>query len=119
MPNPVVHFEIQTKDAVRCQKFFADLFGWHVDANNPMNYGIIDTHDEGINGGIGQTDGPNMVTFYVQVDDIQAYLDRAESLGGKAILPETVIPDMVTLALFSDIEGNTVGLVKSEQPAEG
>jgi predicted enzyme related to lactoylglutathione lyase len=29
-------------------------------------------------------------------------------------MPITEIPGMVTLAMFSDTEGNTIGLVKSE-----
>ena len=119
MPNPVVHFEIQTQNPERCQKFFADLFSWHVDTSNPMNYGFVDTHDEGINGGIGATgSGENMVTVYVQVDDIQAYLDKAESLGGKTVVPVTEIPSAVTLAIFSDPDGNRVGLVLADRPGE-
>ena len=115
MPNPVVHFEIQTQEPGKVQKFFADLFDWHVDANNPMKYGIVDTHAGGISGGIGPAQGANQVTFYVEVDDLQAYLDKAESLGGKTLVPPTVIPDMVTFAMFADPQGDTVGLVKSEE----
>ena len=46
MPNPVVHFEIQSNMAEKLQPFYTDLFGWHIDANNPMNYGMVDTHAE-------------------------------------------------------------------------
>ena len=46
------------------------------------------------------------------MDDLQAYLDKAESLGGKTVMPPTEIPDIVTLAIFSDLEGNVVGMVK-------
>ena len=103
MPNPGVHFEIQATDGKVAQEFYAKLFDWHVDSSNPMNYGLVDTHTgEGIGGGITGTDGPNQVTVYVQVDDLQAYLDKAESLGGKTMLPPTVIPGMVTLAQFLD-----------------
>ena len=116
MPNPVVHFEIQTQEPEKVQKFFADLFDWHVDADNPISYGIVDTHAGGINGGIGPAQGANQVTFYVEVDDLQAYLDKAESLGGKTLMPPTVIPGMVTLAMFADPQGNTVGMVKSGEP---
>jgi hypothetical protein len=28
-------------------------------------------------------------------------------------MPRTVIPDMITMALFSDLDGNTVGLVEA------
>ena len=114
MANPVVHFELIGKDAAALQKFYGDLFGWRVDANNPMNYGVIDTGGGGINGGIaGGEQASN--AFYIEVDDPQAYLDRIEAAGGKTIVPVTVIPGMVTFAQFSDPEGNVVGLVKSEE----
>lgn len=115
MPNPVVHFEVQSADAGKAQKFFGDLFGWHVDANNPMSYGIVDTHTEGkgIGGGIGPAQGSPQVTFYVEVDDINAYVKKAEGLGAKTVMPRTVIPEMITLAMFSDLDGNTVGLVEA------
>ena len=62
MPNPVVHWEIHTKEAEKCQEFLAKLFEWHIDKNNPMDYGFVDTHAEGgINGGISPTEGPNQV----------------------------------------------------------
>ena len=119
MPNPVVHFEIQTSNAEKVQEFYRNLFDWHVDTSNPMEYGIVDTHTErGINGGIGGTgpaDHPNRVTFYVEVDDLEASLNKAQELGGKTMMPVTVIPNMATFALFSDPEGNVVGLVKSEE----
>lgn len=114
MPNPVVHFEINGKDGKKLQNFYATLFEWHVDANNPMNYGMVDTHAGGINGGVVQADQAGVAVF-VEVDDLQAYLNKVERLGGKTVMPITVIPDMVTLAMFSDPEGNIVGLVKSEQ----
>ena len=118
MPNPVVHFEVQSKDGAKAQKFFADLFGWHVDANNPMDYGMVDTHTEGngINGGITATEGSPGLTFYVEVDDINAYLSKAEGLGAKTIMPRTEIPQTVTMALFSDLDGNTIGLVEPGTP---
>ena len=39
MPNPVTHFEISAKDQAKITEFYSRLFGWTVDANNPMNYG--------------------------------------------------------------------------------
>ena len=52
------------------------------------------------------------MTFYAQVDDLQAYLDKAEQLGGMTVMPPTEIPNVVTLAMFSDPEGNIIGMVK-------
>ena len=42
MVRPVVHFEIHGKDAKKLQEFYASLFGWKIDANNPMNYGMVE-----------------------------------------------------------------------------
>jgi hypothetical protein len=58
-------------------------------------------------------EGNGHVTFYVGVDDPQSYLDKAESLGGKTVMPVTEIPNMVTFALFADPEGHMVGVVKN------
>jgi len=120
MAAPVVHWEINARDANRAKEFYSSLFGWKINSNNPMNYGIVNTGSKlGANGGIGQTSGTTpapTVTFYVQVKDLQAYLNKAESLGGRTVMPPTEIPGMVTLAMFSDPEGNTIGLVKPMQP---
>ena len=64
----------------------------------------------GIPGGIGQApDGhPGHVIFYVSVDDIDAALAKAESLGGKAEMGPMEIP-AGRIAHFSDPEGHTVG----------
>ena len=115
MPNPVVHFEITGKDGKALQEFYGKLFDWHVDADNPMGYGMVDTHAGGINGGISASeDGMSQVTIYIEVDDPDVFLKKVESMGGKTVVPTTVIPDMVTFALFSDPEGHVVGLVKSD-----
>ena len=80
-----------------------------------MGYGMVDTHDKGINGGIAEAQGPQQVVFYVEVDDLQAYLDKAEGLGGSTVVPVTEVPGIVTFAMFNDTEGNTIGLVKGEE----
>lgn len=115
MPNPIVHFEISGKDPKQLQSFYGSLFDWKVDANNEWNYGMVDTETPGtgIAGGIGGAmDGQSRVTVYTQVPDLQAYLDKAEKLGGKTIMPPTEIPGAVTMAMFTDPEGNVMGMVK-------
>jgi len=118
MGRPVVHFEITGKDAKKLHDFYGSLFDWQIEADNPMNYGLVDTRSERttIGGGIGSGDGPSQVTFYIEVDDPQAYLNKIEAKGGRTIVPVTEIPGMVTFAQFADPEGNVVGLVKEEQP---
>lgn len=114
MPNPVVHFEIMARgDRARSQKFYSDLFEWHVQPEDEMNYGVVDTHAEGgIGGGISGDGAYSGVTVYVQVDDLQKFLDKAESLGGKTVMPPMEVPGVVTLAMFSDPEGNVIGMIQ-------
>jgi predicted enzyme related to lactoylglutathione lyase len=52
------------------------------------------------------------VTFYVETPDITATLADVERLGGRVVLPRTVMPD-VTLGIFEDAEGHTIGLVEA------
>ena len=69
---------------------------------------------QGIEGGIsGESQNPGE-TIYAEVDDPQKYLDLAESLGGKVVMPVTDM-GMVTYGLFTDPEGHLVGVVKAEE----
>jgi len=114
MGNPVIHFEVLGPDGPELQAFYSEVFGWKVDTNNPMDYGVVDNGGEGINGGIaGSPDGTSHATFYVQVDDPQAALDDIEQRGGQVLMPVSEIPGGPTIALFTDPAGNRVGLVKT------
>ena len=69
MPNPVVHFEVLGSDGPALQAFYSKAFDWQIDADNPMNYGLVDNADEGIGGGIAareSADDPG-VMFYIEV----------------------------------------------------
>jgi predicted enzyme related to lactoylglutathione lyase len=111
MPNPVTHWETLGKKGKKLQDYYAGLFGWHIDANNPMDYGMVDTHaGKGANGGVGPSDQGPLVTVYVEVDDVQTYLDKAVKMGGKVVVPLTTVPGQVTFAHFADPEGNVIGL---------
>lgn len=113
MPNPVVHFEITGENGKALQGFYSQLFDWRIDANNPMDYGMVDTQsNEGIPGGIGPSPGPNQVTFYVQVADLQATLDAVERLGGKTLMGPDEVPGGPKIAQFADPEGNVIGLIQ-------
>jgi predicted enzyme related to lactoylglutathione lyase len=114
MGQPVVHFEVSGPDAGALQSFYADLFDWKINADNPMNYGMVEAEEGGIAGGVGPNPpgAENHLTFYVEVDDLQAALDRAEQLGGKPATPPMDVPGGPSIAHFVDPAGNFVGLVK-------
>ena len=114
MGAPVIWFEVNSANSAKLRDFYSKLFDWKTEHIGQPDYSIINTGVEGgIGGGIGQAQGPNQVTFYIAVDDLQATLDAIEKAGGKTVMPVTVIPDMVTLAQFADPDGNIIGLVKA------
>jgi predicted enzyme related to lactoylglutathione lyase len=43
MPNPITQFQIISKSPGETARFYSSLFGWTVDANNPLGYRRIDT----------------------------------------------------------------------------
>ena len=115
MANPVAWFEVSGPDAGGLQRFYAELFGWAIDASNEMGYGMVAAQEGGIPGGVGPSpDGSSQVTFYVSVPDLQAALDRAEQLGGKIVTPPMQVPDGPMLAYFTDPAGNRIGLMKGQ-----
>jgi predicted enzyme related to lactoylglutathione lyase len=48
----------------------------------------------------------------VNVDDVQAKLDEAEKLGAKTMVPPMQVPEGPEIALFTDPDGNLIGLAK-------
>ena len=121
MGQPVVHFEIVGKDMDTLHRYYSDLFGWEISADNPMSYGIVaregNTNPDGvgIGGGIGAgPEGyPGHVTFYVEVQDVEASLAQAESLGGSRMMGPEQVMEGVEIGLFTDPEGHLVGVVKA------
>jgi len=113
MGNPIVHWEIAGENREKLQGFYGSLFDWEIEDMPAMNYGMVKTGVEP-GGGIAGTEGkmPPYLTVYVQVDDLQASLDKAVELGAKALVPPTPIPNIGSFAMFSDPEGNVVGIFK-------
>ena len=117
MAAPVVRFEIMGGKGYQLEEFYKELFGWKIDSNNPMKYGMVDTGSPGgINGGVGTSqDGSNRVSVYIEVEDLDTTLAKAEKLGGKTILPPSQVPGGSKLAMFADPAGNVAGLLLSRE----
>jgi predicted enzyme related to lactoylglutathione lyase len=122
MGNPVVHWELMSKEPEKVAKFYAKLFDWKIDHRPEFNYRIVDTGAQGgmagINGGIVKPDKPgpwpgNML-FYILVDDLAAYRTKVVAAGGKICVEEHKVPGMGKFALFTDPEGRMMGLWKAK-----
>jgi predicted enzyme related to lactoylglutathione lyase len=119
MGQPVVHFEVVGTDGDKLRSYYSELFGWEIDANNPMKYGVVQREGNvnedgvGIGGGVGT--GPEgyagHVTFYVQVPDVEDALAKAQSLGGTRMMGPDEVMEGLVIGLFQDPEGHTVGVV--------
>jgi uncharacterized protein len=121
MGQPVIHFEVTGKDGDNLVRFYSELFGWEMDADNPLKYGVVSREGNtnadgvGIGGGVGaaQPGSPGSVTFYVEVPDIAATLEQAESLGGAKVYGPAPVPGTdAVLGQFTDPEGRAIGLMQ-------
>ncbi len=120
MGQPVVHFEVIGQDGDKLRSYYSELFGWEIDADNPMRYGIVhregNVNADGVGIGGGVAGGPQgyggHVTFYVEVPDVEASLAQAESLGGTRIFGPDEIMEGLVIGQFSDPEGHVIGLVE-------
>ena len=118
MGNPVVHWELMSKNPEKVSDFYAKLFGWNVKHMPEVNYRVVETGGEGgINGGIVKPDRegpwPGNMLFYILVDDLAPYRKKIAAAGGKIHVEEQEVPGMGWLSLFTDPEGRMMGLWKA------
>ena len=116
MANPVTHFEVIGKDGKKLQEFYGEVFSWKINADNPMNYGMVSSEGgEGIGGGIGAGPGGQDVgvTFYIEVANLEDTLKKIEQKGGKTIMSPDDVPGGPRLAQFTDPEGHRIGLIEA------
>jgi predicted enzyme related to lactoylglutathione lyase len=114
MPNPVVHFEIGCRDTAASANFYSHLFGWTSQQMGPALMINTGSPQQGIPGhftALGH-EPYHYTIFYVQVDDIDAALAKAESMGGKTRVPKVDIPGYGSFAWFDDPDSNVIGLWK-------
>jgi uncharacterized protein len=112
MGDPVMNFEINSADPAKAKRFYSSVLGWKMN-DVPNNYTFVDTDagGKGIGGGIGPLRGARpFVTVYIVVRDLDATLKKATSAGGKVVFPATKVGPTTTIALFSDPDGNVIGL---------
>ncbi|HZQ35003.1 MAG TPA: VOC family protein [Dehalococcoidia bacterium] len=110
--RPVVHWEIQARDAEQQRAFYSQLFNWEIGEGPVMRIPPgVGGPEPGPAGHIRQGEHPG-VSLYVQVRDLRASLAKAEQLGGKAVSQPFDIPQGPTIAHITDPEGNHLVLVQ-------
>lgn len=123
MGQPVVHFEVIGQDPEKLRGYYGALFEWEFDTSarvaatvsEPMNYGFVQRNTTsdgtGIPGGVGGGAGyDSHVVFYIGVPNVEAALQKAESLGGTRRMGPERAPTGLVVGHFADPEGNLVGV---------
>ena len=118
MANPVMHWQILTKQPKKLEEFYSALFGWKVSGNNALGYRQVETSsEEGINGGlwpIHEKEGHSMVQLFIRVDDVKAHAKKAESLGAQIVIPPQTLPGGDEMAVAVDPDGIPFAMFRGE-----
>ncbi len=124
--NPVVHFEMPSKDKKRTADFYSKAFGWEMKNMDAQmgNYLLATTTpvDEAtqrpstpgaINGGFfdygQQGTVPHLV---IAVDNIIEHMEIVKKEGGTIEGEVMDIPGVGKFVMFKDTEGNMVGMLQ-------
>ena len=105
--NAIQHIEWTTRDPRRLQSFYDELFDWNFFEAMP-GYTMI----EGL-GGIFEAPDPQMpvaITPYVNVEELGVIEEKIARLGGTIHKSRQEVPGRGWFSLFSDPDGNVVGL---------
>jgi predicted enzyme related to lactoylglutathione lyase len=114
MGSPIVHAEIRSSDPDATRAFFGELFGWTYPTEGAFpGYTFVDT---GVPGALYTAISPlqgdgDLVTFFVDVDDMAASIADATRLGGRVVQDPVTVPG-VSFALIADPQGHIVGLAQ-------
>lgn len=109
--HSVCHVEWSARDLEKAKEFYSGLFGWKFTPWGD-DYLLFNT-PEGPNGGIMRVDEvtPGKSPYiYIQVDEIEPYLQKAQELGGGIDTPKKEIPKVGWFAHILDPDGNIVGI---------
>ena len=119
--NKVVHFEIPADDLERSKKFYAETFGWKMQDYPEMSYVIATTAETdetthmlkepgAINGGMMKKGMVTAPSFAIEVDDVDAALEKVKAGGGSVLKEKMAVGDMGFMAYFKDTEGNILSV---------
>lgn len=112
MGKPVVFFDIGCRDHDATLEFYTELFGWDGSEVNESST-RVQTGSDGIEGAVTSLghEPHNYVMIYVEVDDLEATLERATELGGEVTIGPLPTPDGRRFAWIQDVEGTTFGVL--------
>ncbi len=118
--HSIVHIEIPTANAEESGKFYSNLFGWKITPVPEMNYTLFEP-EAGPGGGftaVGEQTNIGDVLIYVDSDDIETDLKKAEKLGAKVLVAKSEIAQTGWFGVFTDPTGNMIALYTDMHPEQ-
>lgn len=112
--------ELHTTDATTALEFYAALAGWEKKAEPMPGYHIFGRGQEMLGGITNLQNGETTPRWmpYITVDDINATLAKATSLGATILLPPMALPgDGGHIAIIKDPQGLATGLAQYRKAA--
>lgn len=109
--NAVAWTELATRDLARAETFYSGLLGWKTSAHEggPSAYKVGATADGPVGGLMEMTpdwgDLPSHWAIYLQVENVDATVERAQALGGSVCVPPLDAPGVGRLAMLVDPSG--------------
>ncbi len=132
MDHTIVHFEIPADQPERAVEFYRELFGWEIkkfegSVAGGMEYWMVQTvptdaegrpERPGVNGGLMRRMYPDQpLVNYINVENVEESVSRAERLGAKVLMGKTPVPGMGWFAQLKDPEGNLFAVWETDMSA--
>lgn len=108
----ITHIDIPVSDMERAKEFYSALFGWEI-AEVPgfEGYPMWQAPNKISGGGLApRGDDFTQPRSYVEVDSIDEILAQVRAQGGSVVMEKSPISETSWWAIFTDLDGNTVGL---------
>jgi predicted enzyme related to lactoylglutathione lyase len=122
------YFDLTVKDLREARAFFERVFGWRFE-RFPMPYEYYriragNAEEPGIDGGIGAIEGTQasggepLTQVTIPVPDLDDFLSKVRSAGGRVIEPKMPIPGIGWYATCAEPGGLKFGLIQADSRAE-
>ncbi len=122
-PGALCWSELYTTNVDASGAFYARTLGWKPEAIDMGPMGVYTLFKaEGVENSVGGMMGmpeemkgtPSHWLVYVQVEDCDAQLKKAEALGATTLVPATDIPELGRFAIVKDPTGGVFALYKNQ-----
>ena len=108
----ITHIDIPVSDTARASAFYSTLFGWDVqEYPGYEGYPMWQAPNKVSGGGLApRSEDFTAPRSYVEVDSIDETLEKAKATGATVVMEKSPIDETSWWAVFTDPDGNTIGL---------